>query len=86
MTGHGWIWPVDDNGEAIGAPVEVHNVRLVGAPSGGAYPFNVTTVAHDPFGAPLELTGHDGPIPEHLRELFTSDDVLIADPEHDPSP
>lgn len=69
MTGHGWVWPIDENGDPIGAPVEMHNVSLKGANRGSGYPLR----------APLELTGHDGPIPEHLRELFASNDVQVAE-------
>lgn len=86
MTGHGWVWRIDETGDPIGAPVELHDVSLKGVNRDGGYSFDaltITTAAHDPFGAPLELTGHDGPIPEHLRELFASNDVQVGGTEGD---
>lgn len=84
MTGHGWAQPNDADGEAIGAPIELHdvNVRSVTVDGGMAFDALATThqvviVAHDPHGAPLDLEG--GTAPNQYSDLFESDDVVMFD-------
>lgn len=65
MKVHGWMWPIDANGEAIGAPIELHDVDLRGVTVEGGIAFDSMLVPR-----PMDLIVYDGPIPEHLRQLF----------------
>jgi hypothetical protein len=60
VTGHGWAWPIDADGEAIGAPIELHdvNVRSVTTEGGMAFDVWVSTCHPDwqpgPYRRPVE--------------------------------
>lgn len=69
----GWVWPIDENGEAISAPMEMKDVDVTGV----TFESVDGEWILDPTAARLELAGFDGPIPERLRGLFSGDDVLI---------
>lgn len=55
MTGHGWVWPIDENGDPIGAPTELRDVKLLGATREGEIAFDAERSPSRDWGPNPEL-------------------------------